>query len=105
MQKIDETLFSKINHKKLVLTNTAHKMASFLFNIFLISFTGTVISMTDSKDLWGGQFEKLIFRKHWCTRPGFCELCKKWSEDPNRTARLWYQRDGIASIRASIVSV
>ena len=78
-------------------------MTTFLFKIFLISFTGSVISMT-GRDLWRGQLDKQNFRRHWCTRPGFCEVCKKWSEDPNKTARLWYQRDGIVSIRASIVS-
>ena len=80
-------------------------MTTFLFKIFLISFTGTVISMAGSKDLWRGQLDKQNFRRYWCNRPGFCQICKAWSEDPNKTARLWYQRDGIVSIRASIVSL
>ena len=79
-------------------------MISSWLTIFIILFTGSTTSTAGSGDLWRGSLEKEFFRQHWCMKPGFCELCKEWSEDPQRTARLWYQQDGIASIRASIVS-
>ena len=89
-------------------------MKMFLFNIFLISFTGPAICMDDSKtplqetlvnSLLRGELEKQVFRQKWCKRPGFCGLCKIWHGNPKQTARFLYRTGGIASIRVSIVSI
>ena len=81
----------------------------FLLNIFLISYTGPAICTAGSKTLLNsllrGELEKQIFRQKWCKRPDFCGLCKIWHENPKKTARIWYRKDGIASIRGSIVSI
>ena len=90
-------------------------MKMFLFNIFLISFTGPAICMADSKtllqeplvkSLFRGELENQIYRQKFCKRlvPGSCGFCKIWHENPKQTARFLYRKDGIASIRVSIVS-
>ena len=79
-------------------------MSSIIFLIYAILLAGSANGMTGSDNLWQGYQEKQLFRLKWCKKPGFCEICRYWNKDPQRTARLWYQKDGIASIQASIVS-
>ena len=79
-------------------------MRYILFLIYAILFAGSASGMTGSDDLWQGDHDKELFRIKWCEKPGFCEICRYWNKDPQRIARLWYQKDGITSIRASIVS-